>query len=301
MAVLDPFYFARFYQALDIGPGGTARLLTVDGSLLAETGLSPDMLAASHQMPALAAIARGSDLSFTTAPDPDSGATKLFTVRRLEAYPQLAVAIGLDKKTVMAPVRLRRIVIVVACIILCALIILLAQRLRSANRNLYRLATTDELTGFANRRHFLTQLDMEIRRATRYPQPLSLAIFDLDHFKSVNDTHGHAAGDAVLRGIATSVQATFRETDMAGWLGGEEFAILMPATDQAGAVAVCDRLRLAVARSMVPIGSATIAVTISIGIGAQRPDDDAAALLVRTDRALYQAKHNGRNRIEIAD
>jgi diguanylate cyclase (GGDEF)-like protein len=301
VASLDPFHLARFYEGLNIGPGISARLITLNGDLLAETNLSRETLAQHLRLPSLAAIAQTGDSVFAPSLDPITSAHKLFTVRRLDAYPQLAVVIGFDSHTVLAPVRFRRNILDLAGLLLTVIVIVLAQRLRSANRNLYLLATIDELTGFSNRRHFLTHLETEVRRSTRYPQPLTLAIFDLDRFKSVNDTYGHAAGDAVLRAMADCLRATFRETDLAGRLGGEEFAILMPATAQDGAVAVCERLRLTVARTAVPAGDATVQATISIGIAAQRPEEDGTSLLVRADRALYQAKRNGRNRIEIAE
>jgi diguanylate cyclase (GGDEF)-like protein len=174
-------------------------------------------------------------------------------------------------------------------------------KLRSATRDLYRLATTDELTGLANRRHFLLRLVDEVARAMRYPQPTALALLDLDHFKRINDTHGHAAGDAVLQVAAGLCREVLRDVDSIGRIGGEEFAVLMPGTDLAGARIVCERLRLAVEQAQVETPSGTVRPTISIGVAERRPEEDSALLLLRADNALYRAKQNGRNRVEAAD
>ena len=147
-------------------------------------------------------------------------------------------------------------------------------KLRSATRDLYRLATTDELTGLANRRHFLANLTDEARRAARYHVPLSLAILDADHFKRINDTYGHPTGDVLLRAVASLCRETFRGVDTVGRIGGEEFAILMPATDSAGARIACERVRHAIAEARVQAGAdLIIRATVSIGaaeLGAQR-------------------------------
>jgi diguanylate cyclase (GGDEF)-like protein len=172
--------------------------------------------------------------------------------------------------------------------------------LRSATRDLYRLATTDELTGLANRRHFFARLEEEARRTARYGQPLTLAVFDLDRFKAVNDTYGHAAGDDVLRRVGLVCREMLRNVDTVARIGGEEFAILMPATPLAGGVIVCERLRHAIAETRVVTASAGIHTTISVGIGELKPGEDGDNLLLRTDHALYRAKKSGRNRVERA-
>lgn len=173
-------------------------------------------------------------------------------------------------------------------------------RLRSATRYLYRLATTDELTGVANRGHFLESLADETRRVTRYAQPMSLAMFDVDHFKLVNDTFGHPAGDKVLQTIATITRDSFRNVDMVGRIGGEEFAVLMPATDLAGAKIACERVRQAIERAEIVSDDKIIRATVSIGVAELIKGEDAGILLARVDRALYGAKENGRNRVELS-
>jgi diguanylate cyclase (GGDEF)-like protein len=163
------------------------------------------------------------------------------------------------------------------------------------------LASIDDLTGLANRRHFLEHLLLRVADAQRSGDPVSLAIFDIDHFKPINDQYGHAAGDAVLRAIGLACKAAVRTEDLIGRIGGEEFAMVMPATDPETAYAIVDRLREAVAATAIPAGEGRmVSVTISVGIAlfADQPID---ALLIEADRALYIAKAQGRNQIRIAD
>jgi len=162
-----------------------------------------------------------------------------------------------------------------------------------------RLATTDGLTGLLNRRTLATQLVARVREAQRYRRPLSLLLIDVDHFKKVNDTHGHPAGDAVLRGVAAVARAQARETDLVARYGGEELAVVLPETDAAGARAIAERLRAAVESTAHASDQGALRVTVSVGVatwpgGGQNPDE----LLTTADRALYRAKQTGRNRVE---
>jgi diguanylate cyclase (GGDEF)-like protein len=168
-------------------------------------------------------------------------------------------------------------------------------KLRATTRDLYRLATTDELTGLANRRYFFVRLTEETKRSERYGQPLTLALLDIDHFKRINDAYGHAAGDEVLETVGRLCRETLRDVDTIGRIGGEEIAVLMPATTMAGAWSVCERLRLAVEAAGVETGGACVHST-SIGIAELCPGEESAHLLSRADQALYRAKENGRNR-----
>jgi diguanylate cyclase (GGDEF)-like protein len=164
-----------------------------------------------------------------------------------------------------------------------------------------KLATTDGLTGLLNRRTFNAQLALRLREAQRYRRHLSLLLVDIDHFKKVNDTHGHPAGDAVLRGVAAIAASQARETDMVARYGGEELALVLPETDSAGARAIAERLRSAVASADHATDKGHLRVTISLGI-ATWPGDGAAAeeLIEAADKALYRAKQAGRNRVECA-
>ena len=172
--------------------------------------------------------------------------------------------------------------------------------LRSANEELEKRANTDGLTGLANRRHFMDRLDSELDRSLRYQRPLSLVLLDLDHFKEVNDSHGHAAGDAVLRATADILRAVSRDVDLAGRIGGEEFGLLLPETPEEGAMALAERVRTRLAQRVYNAGEeGSYRVTGSLGVatrrGAQQLSGDS--FLHRADTALYQAKDEGRNRV----
>ena len=174
--------------------------------------------------------------------------------------------------------------------------------LREANEELERLVNTDALTGLANRRRFMAALDTEIERAQRYGRRFAVIFLDLDHFKRVNDSHGHAAGDEVLRVTGEVLREVSRDIDLAARLGGEEMAVLLPETGPEGAAAMAERLRHGVARKrfMSPSGTA-FSVTTSAGVAVFEPGmGGAEALLHAADEALYVAKEAGRNRVVVA-
>ena len=169
------------------------------------------------------------------------------------------------------------------------------------NTELERLASTDALTGLTNRRRFLEIFEKECSRIQRYGGALTLLMFDIDHFKRVNDTWGHSAGDVVLRKVASETHLVLRMVDTAARIGGEEFVILLPETELSGAFLIADRLRLLVADTAVEQDQGPpISVTISIGVAMIGLDESAESLLSRADQAMYQAKNNGRNRVEIS-
>jgi diguanylate cyclase (GGDEF)-like protein len=166
---------------------------------------------------------------------------------------------------------------------------------------LIRLATTDSLTGVANRRHFIEQLEMELAHVIRFGRPAAFLMVDIDHFKSVNDTYGHATGDAVLRHFTELAKQRLRRVDLLGRLGGEEFGILLPGTDSTGAVLFAERFRRYVADTPAQSGDGPIPFTISIGIAMFNSRDVAAdSIMARADMALYRAKAHGRNRVEMS-
>lgn len=166
---------------------------------------------------------------------------------------------------------------------------------------LRQVALTDSLTGAETRRSFETQLDREIRRTQRYAQAFSLIMVDLDHFKAINDTHGHCAGDIVLQTVAARIKHHMRGSDIFARIGGEEFVLILPETGRVGAEIVAERLREAIASEPISIPDARINVTGSLGIATfTDPRETAHALLDRTDTALYQAKRDGRNRIAVS-
>lgn len=160
------------------------------------------------------------------------------------------------------------------------------------------LARTDVLTGLANRRAFDEAAQLEIQRAQRYTTPLALVLADLDHFKAVNDKHGHDVGDRVLQHFARILTESVRNVDLVGRWGGEEFVILMPGTDLEAAVLVAERMRMAAADASRSEG-VDCGYTASFGVAAFRPETPTlVSLLGRADAALYEAKNKGRNRVE---
>lgn len=162
---------------------------------------------------------------------------------------------------------------------------------------LLSLATTDDLTGAKNRRHFMERAELEVHRLRRHGVPFSLALLDLDHFKNVNDTYGHPAGDDVLREAVNRWQNGRRPFDTLGRLGGEEFALLLPGADGDAAMTVAERLRAAIADTPFQTVAGPVNVTVSIGVAEAENDDRSIdGTLGRADEALYQSKKAGRNR-----
>jgi diguanylate cyclase (GGDEF)-like protein len=162
-----------------------------------------------------------------------------------------------------------------------------------------RQALVDMLTGLANRRASEQALHAELARSDRLGTALSLVLADLDDFKAVNDAHGHAAGDELLRTFASVLRDTIREADLAGRWGGEEFVLLLPGADGAGAARLAERIRAELAMRTVSAADGTrVAVTCSFGVAQHEPGTDAGALLAAADQALYRAKRAGKNRVE---
>ncbi|MDG4598209.1 MAG: diguanylate cyclase [Candidatus Contendobacter sp.] len=170
-------------------------------------------------------------------------------------------------------------------------------------QELERLSRVDSLTGAMARRAFDQRLAEEIERARRLDHPLTLLIADLDHFKQVNDTRGHHAGDMALRGFVAVCRQEFRKYDLVGRLGGEEFALLLPDTGLGVALVAAERLRAAVARSPIDPGvpGQIFHITASIGVTQLRPADDTATFIQRADQALYAAKAAGRNSVRCVE
>jgi two-component system cell cycle response regulator len=167
---------------------------------------------------------------------------------------------------------------------------------RAYHEEIYRLTTVDGLTQVFNKRYFSEALAREIARATRYRRELSLVMFDLDHFKEVNDTHGHLAGDAVLKTLSLTVKAKIRAEDIFARYGGEEFAIILPEIDGHNAHQFAEKVRRIVETTEFRFEATQIPVTISMGVATLDPEEPtAAALIRRSDERLYEAKSAGRN------
>ncbi|GAB4090541.1 diguanylate cyclase [Hydrogenophaga soli] len=169
---------------------------------------------------------------------------------------------------------------------------------RNTHQALERRANTDELTSLPNRRAFMLQAQQELAHLARHRGSLSVLMLDIDHFKRVNDTHGHQAGDAVLVALAQMCRHSLRECDHIGRIGGEEFAVLLPNTSAGHALETAERLRLTLTNTPIHLAQGTpLKVTVSIGVTTTSGDQDIEALLRHADDALYQAKNQGRNRV----
>jgi eukaryotic-like serine/threonine-protein kinase len=163
-----------------------------------------------------------------------------------------------------------------------------------------RLATIDGLTGLYNRRHFFAEATGQFRVARRYGRPIAAIMIDVDHFKRINDAHGHPVGDEVIRVLARRLRATVRDGDVLCRYGGEEFALLTPETGPT-AEQLAERLRQVVNAEPVPTPVGPLPVTISLGVAHLREADfDLDQLIARADAALYEAKQSGRNRLAVA-
>lgn len=176
------------------------------------------------------------------------------------------------------------------------------QELSAAYSQMEALALRDGLTGMLNRRALLDRAQVDLARARRRQAPFALAMTDVDHFKAINDTHGHLVGDQVLEHVARQLMAGLRVSDDVGRWGGEEFLALLPEADEAEATAAAERLLIQVRESAFPGASGPIAVTVSIGVAAMAPSGVADTriddLIRQADEVLYRAKHRGRNRVE---
>jgi len=160
-------------------------------------------------------------------------------------------------------------------------------------------ADTDDLTGIYNRRGLLTHLNLELAKCRRFPRSSAVLMIDIDRFKEINDTQGHACGDTAILALVEAVKQQLRDTDVFGRLGGDEFLIVLPAMETAGAVVAAERIREHIANAAITCADSAIHITSSIGIATYTEGDDTDRLLARADRALYAAKHKGRNRVEV--
>jgi diguanylate cyclase (GGDEF)-like protein len=179
--------------------------------------------------------------------------------------------------------------------------IVLLERWRERERRVRILSTTDSLTGLPNRRALFERFELELARARRQQEPVTVCVVDLDHFKQINDSHGHAAGDEVLQYASRVLRGQLRDVDLLGRIGGEEFVIVLPDTDAAAAQQALERCRIALASNDVKIeeSAATLRISASFGVFCAQVDEasNVPQLLARADEALYVAKRDGRNRL----
>ncbi len=166
------------------------------------------------------------------------------------------------------------------------------------HEEIYRLMTIDGLTQVHNKRHFQESIEREFARSKRYGNPFALVLFDIDHFKKINDTYGHLAGDEVLRSLGPLLKKRVRTNDIVARVGGEEFAVILPEAGQAGGVALAEKLRTIVAAEQFIYNGIEIPVTVSLGVSAyEAHHENAEAIVSLADEKLYEAKRGGRNRV----
>ncbi len=207
-----------------------------------------------------------------------------------------AISIGASD-FVIKPVRLEELLLRVKRV--------LRERELTEERNrmmekLQTLAITDGLTGLFNSRHFYTQLELEVDRASRYQHPLSMLLIDIDHFKDFNDSYGHLEGDKVLARFSLVLKSCLRTNDAAYRYGGEEFTVILPETGAEEARTVAQRIRAALeAEVFSPDPGRTVSKTISTGVTQYQPNEEMTAFINRADAAMYLSKQNGRNRVSV--
>jgi diguanylate cyclase (GGDEF)-like protein len=318
---VDPEYFTHFYQKADIGTEGLVALVGLDGIARARRvgrKLSfGDDLSTSGLLQEQATSPTG---SFRNAGRLD-GVTRYVSYRTLADYP-LVVAVATAEDEVLSRYANNRLrayrtaLLVSAVIAIFAALLLwavtrqkrataaLAEDIAERKRleaELRELAATDMLTELPNRRHFLARLEEEHARLRRFDTLQdAVLMLDLDFFKRVNDTYGHATGDEVLRHCARLISNEIRQIDSASRLGGEEFAVILPGATPTAALEFAERLRRKVAESVTEHDGETIRVTVSIGVSSMSRDDHGGEdALARADLALYRAKAAGRNRVEV--
>ena len=236
---------------------------------------------------------------------PLDGVDRVASYRRVGSYP-LHIVVGLAAQDYLREWRLQTMFHALLAAVLSAITVAFAWLLQRSHRRetaamdtLSKQARSDFLTELNNRRCFLELAEAELARTVRYGGDLSLLMLDIDRFKRINDTHGHKGGDLVLKALARLFGETLREVDITGRIGGEEFAILLPATDGAHAVEVAERLRQTIANAEVDMGEGSKThFTVSIGVASlARKDQDIDGLLSLADRAMYEAKQTGRNKV----
>lgn len=219
------------------------------------------------------------------------------------------ISVSLDATQTLAQMRENRFYLIVSAIGLVGLILALIlfisrvfiKDLKRAEAKLLEMATRDFLTGLLNRREALRRLNEESRRGTRFDEPLTVILFDIDYFKKINDNHGHLVGDRVLRETAEVLRDTLREYDILSRYGGEEFLVGALRADLDQAAQVAERVRLRFKELQMQGGDDTnIAITISAGVAQFRPDESIDQLIARADEALYRAKGTGRDRVVTA-
>lgn len=299
----------RLQDAERIRPNGTISLIHLDGRVLSHSPYTADVIGKQlqtnvHFRDKLLQLRQGYFVSDSLLTD---RVRRFVSFERVGDYP-LVVTVSVGENDVLAAMyQQRRLVFMLGGGLSLLLIGLSAGlavsllKMQYAAQKLENLATTDPLTGRLNRRAFFEHAEHEFERSRRYQMPLVVMMLDIDFFKQVNDTYGHAIGDTVLRELSGCWFDALRRLDYIGRIGGEEFAVLLPQTTLEDALVLAERLRVATAAFEIAAPQGDFHVTLSIGLSLVGPHDaDFNQALERADIALYQAKQAGRNRVLVA-
>jgi len=309
-AGIDLSRLGALHDQMRLQPNGSILLVRSDGIVLSRTPyvqevIGRDLSKGRGFATEYGVKPRGAYISEASIGD---GVQRLTSYQRLDDYP-LVVLVNRPLSDLLAVYSLRRDLIFGAAglVTLLALaftwVLFRSQRaLRVAQMDLQRREATDSLTGVMSRRAFLDAAQREFARARRYARPTAVLVFDLDRFKRINDSHGHAVGDTVLRECAAAWKTVLREQDLLGRIGGEEFCAVLPETPQAAAMQAAERLRKAVLPLHFNGRSEIFSVSVSVGMTMlARGDEELAQTMDRADRAMYLAKERGRNRVEFIE
>ncbi|MCL2011313.1 MAG: diguanylate cyclase [Cystobacterineae bacterium] len=292
------------YEQQRIKPSGSVVLFKDDGTLLTRSPSKEGVLGKSYPQ----------DIEYFSQHEKHStiwmfdstfdGRTKLISYAPLEEFP-VSVVVSVDYHDILKSFW-KNFAVLLGLAVVASVAILLAgkQQMRllaeqaTLNIEVSRMATIDPLTGVLNRRRFIELMDHEFARSRRYNNPLSLLMFDLDHFKTINDTYGHQTGDEILIVFANVVIKNLRNVDFFARFGGEEFVVLLPQTPIEAAKHLAERICKIINQLRVPIRGKELSFSTSIGIAAlQAADLKPEEILHRADRSLYDAKNNGRNQV----
>jgi len=303
---VDLEFFSKWLDRVPIGQHGAIAIADTWLSLLARNPVAPEQLGKTVNHPLLKAFIASNE-SYTTFHSRSllDGTNRLYGVRKVENLPFIIV-FGEADADWMAGWRQRAYAEMLALLLIWGMALLILREywvLLRQQDELSQMANTDSLTGVANRRYFIAMAEMELKRAQRQNARLSILMLDIDHFKQINDTHGHAVGDRAILAFATTCKNVLRSIDLLGRFGGDEFVILLPNTGPEGAMLVAERLRQEIETNAISNDKGTkLSMTSSIGVTIVGPDaTDIDAALAKADIALYRAKQTGRNRIEFAD
>lgn len=309
VAAVDVELLALAYEPLRVQPEGTIVLLRRDDRILSRAPFKPEYLARSLRPNTTLQVFQENAVraTFTADSGATDGVRRIGSFERLENFP-LTVVVTRGEADVLRPYLERRQALVVSAGVLSVVVLLLtvvvhrAQRaLQRAQERMQRLALVDDLTHIMNRRAFIDQARREFARVLRGQRSCSVLVMDLDHFKQVNDTHGHLVGDQVLRDCSAAWRAVLRQQDLIGRMGGEEFCLLLPELGAREAAVVAERLRRLTLELAFPGRDGKFHVTVSVGVAEREAvDTNWEQPYDRADKALYRAKAQGRDQVVVA-